>query len=73
MAKFIVCDYHGTESKGFNPPVNIDCVQFIDISSSSPTIEFNFQGSDRVVWLFADSETRFTEYNRIMDIVTAEE
>lgn len=72
MAKFIVCDFHGTERRN-NAPVNLDMVQYIEISPTGTNIEFNFQGTDRALWEFVNMETRDLEYNRIIDIATADE
>lgn len=72
MAKFIVCDFHGTEPKN-NPPVNLDRVQYFEKLSSGNGIEFNFAGTDRLVWEFEDSDARDEEYDRLISVVTDED
>lgn len=72
MAKFIVCDFHGTAPRN-NAPVNLDTVQFIEKPTSGSIIEFNFEGTDRLVWEFVDTDTRDLEFDRIIGIATEED
>jgi hypothetical protein len=73
MAKFIVCDFHGTDPFPRNHAVNIDLVQFIEVSATGSMIEFNFKGSERLVWQFENNDARNEEYERIINIANDED
>lgn len=66
MSNFINCDYHNTERKGQNPPVNLNLVTHILAYPNSSSIEFVFEKEHKVGWYFANVETRDLEYNRIL-------
>ncbi len=69
MAKFITCEYHGTNEQN-NVPVNVDLVQFFEPLDTNKEIYFYFQEDDAVRWKFENKETMRKEYDRILELLT---